>query len=33
MVRKFESWWCEKCSVEVYDRRCPHCGKTKREKE
>jgi rubrerythrin len=23
------SWWCEPCSVEVYDRRCPHCGKLK----
>jgi hypothetical protein len=22
-----KSWWCHKCCVEVYDRRCPHCGK------
>gem|GEM_PF-6690130 len=21
------SWYCHKCAVEVYDRRCPHCGK------
>lgn len=27
-----KSWWCDKCSVEVYQTRCPHCGKTKREK-
>jgi rubrerythrin len=27
-----QSWRCEKCRVEVHDRRCPHCGKTKREK-
>lgn len=27
-----KSWYCDPCSVEVYDRRCPHCGKTKREK-
>jgi hypothetical protein len=27
-----ESWYCEACAVEVYDRRCPHCGKLKSEK-
>jgi rubrerythrin len=27
-----ESWYCDPCAVEVYERRCPHCGKTKREK-
>ena len=27
-----ESWWCDKCCVEVYQLCCPHCGKTKREK-
>lgn len=30
------SWFCEQCKVEVdrlrFDRRCPHCGKTEREK-
>lgn len=26
------SWFCESCKVEVYERRCPHCGKTKRER-
>lgn len=26
------SWWCDQCSVEVYDLRCQHCGKTKRER-
>jgi predicted RNA-binding protein with PUA domain len=26
------SWYCEPCAVEVYDRRCPHCGKTERER-
>lgn len=25
------SWYCDQCHVEVYDRRCPHCGKTERE--
>lgn len=25
-------WYCDQCHVEVYDRRCQHCGKTKREK-
>jgi len=33
MARKFESWWCERCKVEVYDRRCKHCGKLKWEKK
>lgn len=27
-----ESWYCSNCAVEVYDRRCKHCGKTEREK-
>lgn len=26
------SWYCEPCAVEVYDRACPHCGKTKRQR-
>jgi len=26
------SWYCYPCAVEVYALRCPHCGKTKREK-
>lgn len=26
-----KSWYCDQCHVEVYERRCPHCGKTKRE--
>lgn len=30
--KKQRSWWCDQCSVEVYDRRCVHCGKTKRER-
>jgi hypothetical protein len=33
--RKFKpkkSWWCEKCFVEVYNRRCLHCGKLERDK-
>lgn len=21
-----KSWYCEPCAVEVYERRCPHCG-------
>lgn len=25
------SWYCDQCHVEVYERRCPHCGKTERE--
>ena len=25
------SWYCDQCAVEVYDRTCPHCGKTKRQ--
>lgn len=27
-----QSWWCDQCSVEVYQLRCQHCGKTKRER-
>lgn len=26
------SWYCEPCAVEVYQLRCVHCGKTKRER-
>ncbi len=26
------SWFCEKCKVEVYQTRCPHCGKSEKEK-
>jgi hypothetical protein len=26
------SWYCHPCAVEVYDLRCAHCGKTKRER-
>jgi hypothetical protein len=26
------SWYCDKCAVEVYDRCCVHCGKTKRQR-
>ena len=26
-----KSWYSDQCHVEVYERRCPHCGKTKRE--
>jgi hypothetical protein len=26
------SWFCDPCKVEVYERRCPHCGKTERER-
>lgn len=25
------SWYCEPCAVEVYERRCPHCGKLERD--
>jgi hypothetical protein len=25
------SWYCEPCAVEVYGRRCLHCGKLKRD--
>lgn len=39
MFKRGPSWYCEPCAVEVYpnqetgqQRRCPHCGKTKREK-
>jgi rubrerythrin len=27
-----KSWYCDQCHVEVYERRCPHCGKTKNER-
>lgn len=27
-----QSWYCESCAVEVYQLRCVHCGKTKRER-
>lgn len=27
-----QSWWCDRCSVEVYQLRCVHCGKTKQER-
>jgi hypothetical protein len=27
-----KSWWCDTDKVEVYDRRCPHCGKLERDK-
>lgn len=26
------SWFCDPCKVEVYERRCPHCGKLERDK-
>lgn len=26
------SWYCDQCAVEVYDRRCQHCGKLKGDK-
>jgi ATP sulfurylase len=26
-----ESWYCDKCQVEVRRRRCPHCGKSEAE--
>lgn len=26
------SWYCHNCHVEVYQLRCPHCGKSQREK-
>lgn len=26
------SWYCEQCAVEVYERRCPHCGKLEKDK-
>lgn len=28
---KFESWYCDKCAVEVKQVRCKHCGKSKEE--
>ena len=27
-----KSWYCEHCAVEVYDRTCVHCGKTRRQR-
>lgn len=27
-----KSWYCDQCAVEVYDRVCLHCGKTKRQR-
>lgn len=27
-----ESWYCGNCAVEVYERRCKHCGKLERDK-
>lgn len=27
-----KSWYCDQCHVEVYDRRCPHCGKLEKDK-
>ena len=29
---KDASWYCDQCQVEVYQHRCLHCGKTKRER-
>lgn len=29
---KASSWFCDPCKVEVYERRCPHCGKLERER-
>ncbi len=26
------SWYCDQCQVEVYQFRCIHCGKSKRER-
>lgn len=31
-TRALRSWYCEPCAVEVYQLRCPHCGKSKRER-
>lgn len=31
VVRVTQSWYCERCAVEVYERRCLHCGKLKHE--
>jgi predicted RNA-binding protein with PUA domain len=31
-TRRALSWYCEQCAVEVYQTRCRHCGKTRREK-
>lgn len=25
------SWFCDPCKVEVYERRCRHCGKLERD--
>lgn len=27
------SWYCDRCQVEVYRMRCPHCGKSKSEEK
>ena len=32
LERKPRSWYCDQCSVEVYQLRCQHCGKSKRER-
>lgn len=31
VVGPIMSWYCHQCHVEVYQLRCPHCGKTRRE--
>lgn len=31
-LSSFKTWWCESCKVEVYQVRCRHCGKSKRER-
>lgn len=30
--KKARSWYCDQCHVEVYQLRCVHCGKSKRER-
>lgn len=30
--RKWTSWYCNRCHVEVYSTRCCYCGKTPKEK-
>jgi hypothetical protein len=32
LILSRRSWYCEPCAIEVYQPRCPHCGKTHREK-
>lgn len=27
-----QSWYCDRCQVETYRLRCPHCGKTADER-